>query len=685
MTDVSSVANTVLTTLDIGSGIDSTKLAQDLTDAVKIPQQSAVQGKIDASEASISAYALVKFQLDTLKGSFEKLNDANELASSTGTSSDLTKMTVSSVAGTAAAGAYDFTISQLAQNQLVTSDKFTSKTQALNSGSAFNISLAVGVTKSAVAAIYNTTATASETTTLVVGDGTTTVSIPSATYTSIDQQVSAIQGGANYNSLLFTVAKNAAGNGIEFTYKTAGSVVSTPTFTGSGSTHTITNPTVGMSVSTPVSGVAAEYNVTATASETTTLVVSDGTLSVSVDSATYSSISQQVTAIQGASGYSNLQFTVSANDAGNGFKFTYKSTGTVTSSPTMTGTGSSHSASVLTAGVTAVNAPTTTIIGVNPDTPSGIVSAINSANTGVTATLVDTGLGSNSYKIVLSGQSGSNGAFTLSSSPDLGFHDVANNLQAAQDSIIEFEGLSLTRSSNILTDVIDGATINLMATSSVDVRITVNNDISLLKTNIKSMIQSYNDMLGLFDELASSDAELQADLAGALTEDVSMIRFLQNKIRGSVFGESSTPSGTVTSLRDIGLSVNQFGVITFSETIYDAAVATQYDDIVTMLTADTNNQNLFETSNKGLAQDIASAIGDLTDSTGLVTVREAGAKTQLTEYQDELTKLEARMEKVYNRYLVQFGAMETLMATLDSTKNYLTSQFETLSKAYDVD
>ena len=58
MTDVSSVANTVLTTLDIGSGIDSTKLAQDLTDAVKIPQQSALQGKIDASEASISAYGL---------------------------------------------------------------------------------------------------------------------------------------------------------------------------------------------------------------------------------------------------------------------------------------------------------------------------------------------------------------------------------------------------------------------------------------------------------------------------------------------------------------------------------------------------------------------------------------------------------------------------------------------------
>ena len=53
-------------------------------------------------------------------------------------------------------------------------------------------------------------------------------------------------------------------NGIEFRYKSAGSVASTPTFTGTGSTHTITNPTVGVSVPRPVSGVAAEYNVTGT-------------------------------------------------------------------------------------------------------------------------------------------------------------------------------------------------------------------------------------------------------------------------------------------------------------------------------------------------------------------------------------------------------------------------------------
>ena len=683
MTEVSNVANTVLTTLDIGSGIDSQKLAEDLTNAIKVPQQNVIQEKIDSSEASISAYGLVKFQLNALKGSFEKLNDANELATSTGTSSDVTKMTVASVAGTANAGAYDFTISQLAQNQRVTSDQYTSKTQALNSGSAFNISLAVGTTKSAVAAVYNATATPSEATTLVVGDGTNTVTVPSASYTSIADQVTAIQNGSGYGNLLFTVAVNSDGDGIAFTYKAAGSVASTPTFTGTGSSHTITNPTIGVSVATPVAGVAAEYNFTGAASETTTLVVGDGTSSVSVESATYANIAAQVTAIQSASGYDDLKFTVTANDANNGFKFTYKSTGAVTSAPTMTGTGNSHSATVLTAGVTAVNATTTTIIGVTSDTPSGVVSAINSANTGVIATLVDTGLGSNSYKIVLSGQSGSNGAFTLSSSPDLGFHDTANSLQTAQDSIFTFEGISLTRDSNTLTDVIEGASINLMAASHSNVRITISNDVSTLKTNIKEMVTSYNDLLSLLDEFTMvSDT---SDEPGALSEDSALVRFLRNKVRDTVFGESSTPSGDATSLRDLGVSVNQYGAITFTETTYDSAISSTYDDIVTMLTADTNNQNLFELSSKGLAQDIATALGDLTDSTGLVTIRESGAKTELNDHEDELFKLEARMEKVYDRYLLQFGAMETLMATLDSTKDYLTSQFETLSKAYDTD
>jgi flagellar hook-associated protein 2 len=683
MTEVSSVTNTVLTTLDIGSGIDSAKLARDLTDAVQIPQENKIQAHIDASEASISAYGLVKFQIDTLKTNFEKLNDANELATSTGTSSDLTKMTLSTVAGTAVSGSYDFTISQLAQNQRVVSDQYTTKTQSLNGGSAFDISLAVGTTKSAVTAVYNATATASETTTLVVGDGTNTVSVASATYGSIAAQVAAIQGASGYGNLLFTVAENSDGDSIAFIYKSAGSVASTPTFTGTGSTHTITNPTVGVSVLPAVTGVAAEYNVTGTASETTTLVVSDGSTTVSVDSATYGSIAAQVTAIKAGTGYENLKFTVAENAAGNGFKFTYKTTGAVTTAPTLSGTGSSHTVTTTTTGVTPVNAATTTTISVSTDTPSGVVSAINSANTGIKATLVDTGTGSNTYRILLSGVPGSNGIFTLTSNPDLGFHDTANSLQTAQDSIINYEGITVVRDSNALTDVIEGVIINLMSTTASDVRVTIANDKSTLKTNIQSVVSSYNDLLTLFDNFTAVDSE--ADMAGALSEDGSMVRFITDKIRSTVFADSSTPSNNIVAMRDLGVSVNRYGKIEFSESVYDAAVAKSYDDIVTMLTADTSNQNLFEVSPKGLGQDIATALEDMTDATGIVTNRETNATNELSDYEDQLTKLQTRMDAVYNRYLMQFGAMESLMASLNNTKDYLTSQLDSMSKVYEVD
>jgi flagellar hook-associated protein 2 len=683
MTDVSSVTNTVLTTLDIGSGIDSVKLARDLTDAIQLPQTNVAQGKIDASEASISAYALVKFQVNKLKTSFEKLNDANELATSSGVFSDATKMSLSSIAGSTAAGSYDFRVSQLAQNQRVMSDQYTSKTQSLNSGAAFGISLAVGTTESPVAAVYNATATASETTTLVVGDGTNTVTVPSASYTSIADQVTAIQNGSGYGNLLFTVAVNSDGDGIAFTYKSAGSVASTPTFTGTGSSHTITNPTVGVSMPTPVSGMAAKYDVTGTASETTTLKVSDGTTTVSVDSAAYTTISQQVVAIQAGAGYSNLKFTVAANDANNGFVFTYKTMGAVSTAPSLTGSGSSHSVSTNTVGVTAVNAPTTTTINVSSDTPAGVVSAINSANTGVTATLVDTGIGASNYRIMLAGQTGNNGVFTLTSNPDLGFHDVANTLQSAQNSIINFEGLTLTRSSNTLTDVIEGATINLMSTSASEVRLTVSNDRSTLKTNIQDMVTNYNDLLTLFDNLIDTEASLE--LSGALSEDGSLVRFLTDKIRGTVFADSSTMSGSINAIRDLGVNMNRYGAITFTEATYDAAVSSNYDDVVTMLTAGTSNENIYAVGNKGLAQDIVTSLEDLTDATGIISVRETTAKTEKTGHEEALIKLEKRMDVIYNRYLAQFSAMEGLMATLDSTKDYLTSQFETLSKAYDSD
>ena len=681
----SSIANTVLTTLDVGSGLDIGKLAQDLTDAEKLPKQNSINSDIADSEASITGYAEVSFQVNLLKTAFEAINDADELATSNGTSSDSTKVSFSSVAGNAAAGAYDISVSQLAESQRTVSDQFASTTTSLNSGTAFDLSLAVGVTqKGTYDQIISqaTLRTALSGGSISLSDGTNSFTISQSQVNTAGGTSSGGETLAGYVAAIesnkpsdfqFDFAVNGT-SGVTFTQKTAGTGVLT---SGAGEVNS------GVVAATPVTGVAGIYRSALTASVTGTLSVSDGTNSVSVASATYTNVADQVAAIQAAAGYEDLLFTVSAN--GNNIDLTYKTTGAISTAPTVSVGGTSQTVTNPTSGVTAVNSPVVTKIPVTTTTPAGVVEAINAANKGVTASLVDTGTGGNNFRIVLSGDTGIAGTFAVTSSisDDLGFGDADKALQTAQDAVINFEGLTISRGSNSVNDVISGTTIDLNGVTSSAVRLNVTSDTSTLKTSLQDVVTVYNSLNSSLDNMGSVKDGSTDTLNGALAGDGSLISYIKNNIRTAVFNESSTKSGNVNALRDLGISIDRSGKMTFDETTYNSMVLNNFDDISKMLTAGTSNQSAYDTAAKGLSQDIATTLEGLTDKDGIVTTRSTNASSVLADHKEELTKLETRMTAVYQRYLSQFTAMESMMASLDATKDYLTGQLESLSKAYD--
>mgnify|MGYP000052674328 FL=1 len=681
----SSIANTVLTTLDVGSGLDIGKLAQDLTDAEKLPKQNSINSDIADSEASITGYAEVSFQVNLLKTAFEAINDADELATSNGTSSDSTKVSFSSVAGNATAGAYDISVSQLAESQRTVSDQFASTTTSLNSGTAFDLSLAVGVTqKGTYDQIISqaTLRTALSGGPISLSDGTNSFTISQSQVNTAGGTSSGGETLAGYVAAIesnkpsdfqFDFAVNGT-SGVTFTQKTAGTGVLT---SGAGEVNS------GVVAATPVTGVAGIYRSALTASVTGTLSVSDGTNSVSVASATYTNVADQVAAIQAAAGYEDLLFTVAANS--NNIDLTYKTTGAISTAPTVSVGGTSQTVTNPTSGVTAVNSPVVTKIPVTTTTPAGVVEAINAANKGVTASLVDTGTGGNNFRIVLSGDTGIAGTFAVTSSisDDLGFGDADKTLQTAQDAVINFEGLNISRGSNSVNDVISGTTIDLNGVTSSAVRLNVTSDTSTLKTSLQDVVTVYNSLNSSLDNMGSVKDGSTDTLNGALAGDGSLISYIKNNIRTAVFNESSTKSGNVNALRDLGISIDRSGKMTFDETTYNSMVLNNFDDISKMLTAGTSNQSAYDTAAKGLSQDIATTLEGLTDKDGIVTTRSTNASSVLADHKEELTKLETRMTAVYQRYLSQFTAMESMMASLDATKDYLTGQLESLSKAYD--
>ena len=692
MTEVSStsatgstIGSSVLTALDIGSGLDSSKLAFDLSNAEKVPKEASLNRQITESETSVSGYALLSYQVDLLKANFEALNDADELATATGSSTNSSAVSFSSLSGTAVSGDYDLTVTQLAESQRTISDQFASTTSVLNGGTAFTLSLATGATEQGT---YNQaltqaslrTALASGSITLSDGVNSFTVSqaqVNSAGGTSSGGEtlagyVAAIEANKDAN-FLFGFAVNGT-DGVTFTQTTAG------TGTLASTTGTVT---AGVTAATPITGVAAIYSSAVSASVTGALVVSDGSTTVTVASAAYTSVADQVAAIQAGSGYDDLAFTVAASN--NNIEFTYKTTGAIATAPTLSIAGSSQTVSNSTLGVTAVNSPVVTTVAISTTTPEGVVAAINEANTGVSAVLIDTGNDGTNYRIVLTGDTGSDSIFAVTSSvsDDLGFGTADNTLQAAQDAIVDFEGLTISRSSNAISDIISGATVSLSAVTTSSVRLAIVADTGTLKANVENIVTVYNTLNDLYSSLGVVDPDSGSEVNGALAQDSALIRQLKSTIRTSLFADSSSGSGDITALRDLGISINKTGDLTFDETAYDSVIASSYSDVVKMLTANTSNQNLFDTADKGLAQDIVTVLDGLTNTNGVITARSTNATAAVTDYQEELATLETRIEALYQRYLGQFSVMEGMMAKMNSTKDYLTGQLENLSKAYD--
>ena len=103
------LASTVLTSMGRGSGVDVIKLARDLTDVTKLPREERLNKAKEASEAEISAHAVLKYNVQLLIDQFNGLNDASELATPTATSSGANQVSITATDGTAKSGLRRFT------------------------------------------------------------------------------------------------------------------------------------------------------------------------------------------------------------------------------------------------------------------------------------------------------------------------------------------------------------------------------------------------------------------------------------------------------------------------------------------------------------------------------------------------------------------------------------------------
>ena len=134
--------------------------------------------------------------------------------------------------------------------------------------------------------------------------------------------------------------------------------------------------------------------------------------------------------------------------------------------------------------------PTTISIDAASTNLSAVASAITASDAGVTAQVLDTGSDNDDtdrYRLVLSGPLGADNAFsvstTLADPTELAFSTPAG--QTASDASLTINGITVSRTSNTIDDVITGVTFDLQTTTSSAATVLVSQDGTGLKTKIE--------------------------------------------------------------------------------------------------------------------------------------------------------------------------------------------------------
>lgn len=299
------------------------------------------------------------------------------------------------------------------------------------------------------------------------------------------------------------------------------------------------------------------------------------------------------------------------------------------------------------------------------DTLSTLANAINSGGYGVSASVISNG-GSDRLSLV-SNTSGAAADIIVSGSLTDATTGTALNFtqgQAGQDAQFTVDGISASSASNTVSNVIPGVTfqiLNALPGSSVQVEITNNN--SDVESAVGGFVSAYNTVVKDLNTQESNNASGNPEpLFGNPT-----VSSLQEQLQQALTFTQS--SGAVTSLTQLGISVNNDGTLLLNSDTLSAELNRNYQDVV----------NFFQPSASftSFGANFTTALNNLGNSTpeGAITLA-------LAENATETTTLNANITNENALISTQQASLTTELNQANFTLQEIPSQINEVDELY---
>ena len=302
----------------------------------------------------------------------------------------------------------------------------------------------------------------------------------------------------------------------------------------------------------------------------------------------------------------------------------------------------------------------TVTIGAGDSSLSGIRDAINKAQVGVTASIVNDGSGS-PYRLVLTEQASGKAssmrisvgggdpelAALLNHDPDLDAGQAMSEMVTAQNAEFKLDGIAISSASNTASNVIDGLTLNLTKTNVGNpTTVVLGRDTAAVIASVGQFVSAFNAINKTMKDLTAYN---EATRTGAVLNGDSTVRGIQTQLRALLSSPVATGGSAFSVLSEIGVTVKA-GVMAVDDAKLKQTIDSNFTDVA----------GLF------------AAVGRPSDS--LVAFKSATAKTVPGSYAVQVTQAAARGSVVASDPASRFitSGNNTLSVVLDGVTSTVT-------------
>lgn len=237
-------------------------------------------------------------------------------------------------------------------------------------------------------------------------------------------------------------------------------------------------------------------------------------------------------------------------------------------------------------------------------------------------------------------------------------------MESSLNAMLTVDGGTYQRQKNTgIDNIVDGLSLKLYSTGSST--ITVENDTEDIATELASLVETYNTLLTEIDE--NNDYNEEEDTWGTLAQS-STIRSLNQTLQDLITTTVDT-DGSITSLLDIGIEIEDDGTLTLDEDALNKILSNSYDEVVALL--------------KGT--DTEEGLGDiLNDSFGSYAISGGYLQDEIDAIEEEVDRLSKnyeedmeRIEKKYEIMAAEYTKLDSYLSEIANIENYIGTMLST--------